>query len=573
MNLGCKTTSFVSRLQTMAKSCPAWLMCLFLCFWGMVLRILAARKAFPAQGDSSHFVQHGKEYVARGVDALSGYWSLLPQFLSGWSSEAGWMPQYVLQVTTVAFGIMLVAGVFALALELTRSRMVAFVAGWLIATNPVLTASATSGLAETPHMALATWTLVLVFSGVRKEQWWRFALAGVLASVDMYYRPYDLAMYLAGAAPFVLWRMRGIGWAKSLGMIVAALLAGGICSGPFFVITSMKSSGSVGTSKLSNLAYGADGLDAKAMYAAKGLHAEDTPFLKRIHELQADGPWKYIWRHRREISKRYVMNVMHGIRNVNDHVFAGMFRMGLFWFVSITLLCLAASKSDGNVFFALYALFTMGLIQGSLSLSFVHPRWNLQFLPFFMILLGLGCAWLLRRIYVRRIGLLAWCCLLVFGVMNSRFALQRLEDAWKQHNVFPVCERLHSIMGEDERLMCFHPELPALFYKTNALCWDNIPFDSVADVFSFAEAQGVDCIVLDDNIFPHFPIHEIERKPDLIPYPWKEIDRAEFEHETRFGLERNVFRFYRKTEDGATPRGGDLGAGSVMIGATEQMRG
>lgn len=549
-------------LQDYVKRCPGWALCLGVCVWGLVLRLLAAGKVFPAQGDSSHFVQHGKEYVARGVDALSGYWSLLPQFLSGWSSEAGWMPQYVLQATTVVFGVLLVAGVYTLALELTRSRMVAFVSGFLIATNPVLTASATSGLAETPHMALATWTLVLVFSGVRKEQWWRFVLAGVVASVDMYYRPYDLAMYLAGAAPFVLWRMRGIGWTKSLRMIVAAILAGGICSMPFFAITSMKSSGSVGTSKLSNLAYGADGLDAKAMYAAKGLHAEETPFLRRIHELQTDGTWKYLLRHRGEISKRYVMNVMHGIRNVNNHVFAGMFRMGLFWFVLITLLCLAASKSDRNGFFALYALSTMGLIQCALSLSFVHPRWNLQFLPFYVILLGLGCSWLFRRICAGRMGVVAWCCLLAFGLLNSRFALQRLEDDWKQQNMFPVCERLHALMGENERLMCFHPELPALFYKTNALCWDNIPFDSVDDVFALAEAHGVDCIVLDDSVFPHFPIHEIERNPALVPVSWKEVDRVEFEHETRFGLERNVFRFYRKPGDDAVPSGRDLDSGA-----------
>lgn len=525
---------------------PNWMLCSGLCLWGLVIRVLAAGKVFPAQGDASHFVQYGKAYAAVGMEGISGYWSLLPQFLSAWCMKIGWMPQFMLQVTTVGFGVLLVAGVYAFALELTRSRKVAFVAGLLIATNPILTASSTSGLSETPHMALATWALALAFAGARKRRVWLFAMAGVVASVDMYYRPYDLFLYLAGAAPFILWRLKGCGWVRMVCLLGMGVLIGVVCSMPFFVITAMKSSGSVGTSKLSNLAYGEDGLDAKAMYAAKGLQGEDTPFSQRIRELQEHGAWRYMWNHRTTIARHYVLNVMRGIRNLNHHAFAGMFRLGLFWFLLVSVLSAWALQSRGLGWVALYVACAIGVILGALSLGFVHPRWNMQFLPFYFVLVGGGVSWLTGELSDRRKRWLVWGCLVVLGFANGRWAVVRLDDEWKQRNLFPVCERLHSWMGEDERLMCFHPDLPALFYRENTLCWDNIPFDSVEGVFALAEAHGADCIVLHEGTFPHFPIHEIERCPERIPGPWKEVDRIDFEQETRFGVEQDSYRFYRR---------------------------
>ncbi|MBP5786198.1 MAG: glycosyltransferase family 39 protein [Kiritimatiellae bacterium] len=527
------------------KKCPNWVLCFGLSLWALIIRLLAAGKVFPAQGDASHFVQHGKAYLATGMDAISGYWSLLPQFLTAWSVKLGWMPQFVLQATTVAFGVLLVAGVYALAIELTRRQSIAVAAGLLIATNPVLTASSTSGLSETPHMALATWALVLAFAGARKRRAWLFALAGAVASVDMYYRPYDLFLYLVGAAPFILWRLKGNGWKNNLALIGAGVLVGAVCSMPFFVITGMKSAGSVGTSKLSNLAYGEDGLNAKAMYAAKGLHGEETPFAQRIRELQERGAWGYMWAHKNDVAGNYVRNVMRGIRNLNGHMFTGMFHMGLFWFGLLGVLFVMALGREHCGWVALYAICSMGVILAALSLGFVHPRWVMQFMPFYVLLVGGGFAWLMRRLPNKKLQMLMLVCLVLLGLFNGRWAVARLDDEWKQRNLFPVCERLHELMGEDERLMCFHPELPALFYKTNALNWVNIPFDSVEDVFALANAENVDCIVLHDGTFPHFPIHEIERHPEMIPAPWQEIDCMKFEQETRFELERDVYRVYR----------------------------
>ena len=95
-------------------------------------------------------------------------------------------------------------------------------------------------------------------------------------------------------------------------------------------------------------------------------------------------------------------------------------------------------------------------------------------------------------------------CSVAGNVENTGLLKDSPKDSWTQRNLFAVCDRVQSAMNENEHLMCFDPGLPALFFKTNARCWDNIPYDSVEGVLVLAEAHGVDCIVLDDKAFPHY---------------------------------------------------------------------
>lgn len=536
-----------TRIVGLLKKQPNWLWCSWLCLLALIIRILAADKVFPAQGDVSHFVQYGKVFAATGkLESLSSLWSLAPQFLVAWSMKLGWMPQIVMQTTGIAFGVLAVTGVCALAMELTRSRRVALVAGLTIATNPVLTSLAVAGFSDTPHFALGTWTLTLAFAGARRQKAWLFALSAVLASLDLYFRTYDLFLYLVSAAPFILWRLRGGGLLRGLKLIGTALVVGIVCSLPFFFINSAISGWNPGHSKLGNLALGASGTNAKELYAQYGLGSDQTPLAMRVKELEDNGIIQYMWAHKADIARRYPVNVAGYVRVLNDHVFTGMFRMGLFWFLLFLVLC--AKSLRGTV--GGYMILSIGVVSGALSVGFVNPRWIIQCVPFCAILAGGGFNWLLSRFSSRRMCWLAWGVMLAFACLNARWAVVKLNDEWKQKNLFPVCERLHEIMTEDERLMCFRPELPALFYQTNALCWDNIPYGPVESVFALAEAHGTDCIVLNDSVFQHFPIHEIERNPDLIPAPWHEVDCLCFEEETRFELEHDVWRFYRKDEQG-----------------------
>lgn len=517
-----------------------------LCAWGLLVRVFAAGKAFPASGDASHFVLHGKAFTALGFEAISGYWSILPQYLSAWAVELGASAQWTLQTTTVLFGVALVGAVYALALELTGKRAVALSAGLLIATNPVLTASSVSGLSETPHMALATWALVLAFRGARKRKAAWFVAAALAGGVDLYYRPYDLALYLFGAFPFVLWRLRGAGRWRGAVLVVCGLLVGGMASVPFFVITAKKSAGSAGSSKLVNLAFRKDGLSAQAMYAAKGIRAEESSLNREIRELQDAGVARYIWAHRGEMARDFFPNFVKGVRHLDEHAFAGMFRMGMFWFALLGMLCAWAMFRQGLGGVALYAMVATGVVFSALSIGFVHPRWIMQCLPFYALLAGGGFAWLAERAPAGLCRNLLWTCLLSGALLNGRWAVARLDDEWKDRNLFAAASRLRERVAENEKLMCFRPELAALFYQTNTLAWLTIPYGEVGEVFEWAELQHVDCLVLNDSVFPHFPIHGIERHPDTLPPGWREIDRFEFAKDTRFGPETNVFRVYRR---------------------------
>lgn len=521
----------------------SWWPCGVLCLWGLVLRVLAVGKVFPAPADVSHFVQYGKEYAVTGtLGSLSALWSLGPQLLSAWCMKLGWMPQSVLQWLSVVFGLLSVAGVYALARELTGGRRVAVLAGLFVATNPILTELAATGYAETAHYALGAWTLAFGFAGARRRNAWLFALAAVTASLDLFFRSFDLFLWLGAAAPFVLWRLRGCGWLQGVRLVGTAVAVGAVCSLPFFVVTKAVSGWNPGHSKLSNLAIGESGTNAKDLYAVEGVDGEQTPFVLRVKELERDGVAKYLWTHKAEIARRYPGNIATGLRVLNAHAFAGMFRLGLFWFLLAGMLCTAGMRG----WTGWYMWLSVAAVLGAISLGFINTRWVVQCVPFVAILAGGGFAWLLSRFPDRRLHALLWGVLLAAGFLNGWWAVARLDDKWKQRNVYTVCERLHRWMGEGERIMCFTPELPALFYTTNALNWLVIPYDTVERVFAQADARSADCIVLDDSMLAHFPIHEIERHPELVPAPWKEVDNLEFEKETRFELERNVWRVYRR---------------------------
>lgn len=524
-----------------------WWPCGLLCLWALLIRLLAVGKVFPAVGDVSHYVQYGKVYAATGqLEGLSALWALAPQFLSAWSMKLGFIPQYVMQGTTVVFGVLAVTGVYALAMELTNRRRVAIVAGVLVATNPAMTYLAATGFSDTPHFALGTWALALGFAGARKRKTWPFVIAIVLASLDLYWRPFDLFVWLLAAAPFIGWRLLGCGWRWFVKLAGGVLGVGMVCSLPYFMVTNAISGWNPGRSKLGNLALGESGTNAKDLYAQSGLDAEKTALSMRQQELEQNGVAKYLWLHRAEISRRYPSNIVSGMRALNSHMFAGMFRMGLFWFLLFMILC---ATGLGGVA-GLYMVLSIGGVLCSVSLGFINPRWIIQCVPFGAILAGGGFDWLLSRFSSRHLSRVAWGVFLVIGVLNGRWAVLQLNDEWRQQNVFPVCERLHQWMGEDERVMCFTPELPALFYRKNALDYDILPYDSVERVFAQAEACGTGCIVLNASMFPHFPIHAIERNPELIPPPWREVDKLEFTKETRFGLEHDGWRFYRREADG-----------------------
>jgi hypothetical protein len=511
------------------------------------IRIAPANRVFPAQGDAAHFVQCGMAVRYGGISQISGYWSLGPQLLAAAADHWGLDPARTLQASTILFGLLLVAGIVVLAMTLTGHLLVGLIAGLLVATSPALVASSTAGLAETPHMATALWGFALCYHAFKSRKGLWIVPGALVLAIDLYYRPFDLALLLGAFVPFLAFRFRKLPpaflWKTAAGGVLIFLLAGL----PFLKITADQKSGSAGQSKLVNLAFAPYGFDPKVMWEAKGIDTEDNPLFKEIQLLRTVGTPRYLWMHRGQIARRYLSNMAQAARQMNAYAFHGSFRMGLVWFALAAVLLSAAAFRGGMAAPALYAWASMLVVPLALSIGWVHPRWTMQCMPFFFLLAGMGLArvfeeWPGSR---RRCALLA--LLLLFAGMNAREALRRLEGRWRDRNIPVAAERLRQFAGEDDKLMCFGPELPVAFFRTNLLNYLEIPYGPVDRVALWADRRDVDIIALCSSRFPGFPIHRIASDPASVPEGWTELDRLVFEKHTRFGLETDQYVFYRRT--------------------------
>lgn len=510
------------------------------------IRILPAGRVFPAQGDASHFVQHGVAYHYGDISDISGYWSIGPQFIAAWATQTGLNPARTLQATTIMAGIFLVLGLAVFAKTLTGRSTASWFAAALAASAPILVDSATTGLSETPHMALAIWGFALCHHALKSGKSGWMPLGMGCFGLDLYYRPYDLIILLGAFIPYMVIsfrRFRSPATIRGLATGVVVLIAIGI---PFSSITKAKQTNTAGSSKLVNLAFADYGLDAKAMWATKGIQAANSPLSKEIKRLQDMGAARYLWTNRERIARRYIANLLKAGRHMNDYAFAGAWRMGFGWFALLTALCAFGAVRGGMGRPALYSLASAGIVPLALSVGFIHPRWIMQCMPFYFLLMGMAMAHGTNLLVSRRTRATALGVFLLFVLLNARWAVLRLDDRWRDLNIPEVAENMRTYASDNDKLMCFGPDLPISFFRTNVMNYLEIPYGPVNEVAQWADLNKVDVIVLCSSRFPHFPIHEIAENPSLVPENWTEIDRLDFEKETRFGLESDQFLIYRR---------------------------
>jgi hypothetical protein len=542
----------VMKQATTPHRIPTWCLVLFVISLAAIVRIYSASNVFPAQGDASHFIQYGIASYYNGIEGLSGYWSMAPQFLAAGAHCLGISPAYVLQASTGLGGILLVGGVFGLALSLTKSRRIAVFASLLTASTPILVASSTAGLSETPHMALSFCGLALCFYALNKRRWYYFALGSLCLALDLYYRPYDLFIICLAAAPFIGWKLFSLPRATMIKFILLGCIVFVVTGIPFAKITAMKKTGSVSSSKLVNIAYARYGLDAKVMWGTKGIDADDNPLQQEIDTLRDVGSLKYIWQNRTRIVTNYVSNILKSIRHLNAHAFTGSFRMGAFWFVLIGALSVVAALRSGMIWQTVYLCSSIALFPLLLSIGFIHPRWIMQCVPFYFILVSMGVAAAIQKVSSKSTRTVFASIFVAAIVLNFRWAAASSNDQWRGLNIAPVAHKLRSYLSEDDRIMCFGPMLPISFYRTNSLAYMEIPYGEVDRIATWADQQSMDAIVIHNASFPHFPIHEITSDPSKVPTNWQEIDRIIFEKETRFGLENDQYVVYRRIDSSST---------------------
>lgn len=515
-----------------------------------VLRMSAAGLAYPAQGDASHFVQHGVRMAETGA-GLSGYWSLAPQFLACWAYRAGWDPSSVLQISTVLFGVLLVLGVMCLASALALPAWIAVLVGLVAASNPILVESSVGGLSETPYMAL----VVLAYAGIEwalgRGRFVGAVVGGIAWGLALYYRPFEAA--LGGIVLAIYLAVLHVSRIRRLGVARLAIAAGAmlVVGAPFLVISSRQGALAAGHSKLVNLAFRDHGLDSKAARSLPRPGGTQTPLQEEIDRLRTEGTVRYLWNSRAEILRKAPGNLVQAGRWLNGYVFSGAFSMGMAFFVLFNVwlsFCIARSPKWPGVLLPLLHVVAASL---ALCLSFVHPRWIIQFIPIYLILVGFG-------LYAsagdhRSRAIPAFVLVILFVAQNASWAVLRQRDNWMPLNVLSVGHTLRSMLEPDDVVMCFGPELAVQSNPSKPWNYVEMPYATLDEVEAFADEENVAWVVLSDRQFAHYPVQCVFAGCEP-PATWLLAKEYRFGRETRWGAETECYRIYKRTRASGHPR-------------------
>ena len=279
------------------------------------IRLLAARDAYPACGDSAHFVQHGVA-LANGVPgAMSTYWSQGMIAIAAGATKMDLDPRYAMQVTTLVAGVALVLLFAGVIWRLTSSKGVSLVGGLLLATNPTMVQYSITGYSEMPYMALL---MAGVYVGLsrRGNPYVGHGLAGFLIGLSGYFKGLDAAVAACGYGLYVfLGNSSAVRWdirRAAAAPVVAFLVLMPLCLFTFSRTGSFTPGSKGGRSFL---ALGADWADSKVCYAAEGMRLEGVkpPYYPTNTQTVLTNAWD-------------------SVRIFNGQLFMKGMRLGTIWF-------------------------------------------------------------------------------------------------------------------------------------------------------------------------------------------------------------------------------------------------
>lgn len=469
-----------------------------------VIRLLAARNAYPACGDAGHFVQHGVA-LANGVPgAMSTYWSQGMIAIAAAAVKLDLDPRYALQATTVVSGVAVVLLFLGAIWRLTRSRQLALTGGLILAVNPTMVQYSITGYSEMPYMMFL---MGGVFVGLsrRLHGVLRFALAGVLIGVGGYFKGLDAAVAACGFGLFACFQGGARGRAQVLraGIVpVAAFLL----LLPLCIFTYIQAgSFTPGSKGGGNFAAGPNWADSKAVYAAEGIQLEGKTMAELI----------------RKIPSRTMRNSRDAVRLVSGQIFTRGFRLGAFWGFLLIVGVGAAlwKRRDGQ---ALLPVCMLIIQVGLLCLVFVHHRILAPSLPWGVLLLLL--AWRsiappsdFRKWSAR--GILAF-----YLAVNARYAMDAFANDfvwWRYANVQHCAEKLREYGGTDaDVIMTYGPHMAVEFNRTNPLRTVEVPYGTLGQVEDIAHRKQVRFVVISDKFRSHWPVASLFEEGAVAPTNW-----------------------------------------------------
>lgn len=503
----------------------------------LVIRIWVAWDAYRAPYDVPHFIEDAIRLLGGDMKGLNPHWSLGGILTAAIALRWGFEPDLWLQIVTVLTGTGLVWAIMMMVLRLTGNRAAALLTGAITAVNPTMIEFSVNSMGEMPYLFFLVFSIVCFLPPHDQPDTprWRFPAASAVLGVGMFYRPVECFIAFVILAGWQILRTRKEGLPMLRPLLLGALFFS-IFVAPHPLLTKRQyDTLSLSSKIVISLAAGSVGTDSKALYAL------EPPRRDHVEHLRERGILSYLWVNRREIAGNYTRNMTGAFRISKDQLFPAGFRVGTGWAFGFFLLAaLLLHRPPWRSLLIAGVVFSVSL-PSLLSLSFIHPRWLVNILPF-TLAMGTATIYLIfQRTQARSVRVLATALLAAFMINATLYAKHTSGDGWYGHNQQAVGEQMRRFASHDAIIVSTDPKIALGFYGTHPFRWRSMRYGPIEDVLAFAARQNADLFVVASNILPHWPIQELfEGAP--VPDGWIILDHVVYErYNPRWGYQTDAY--------------------------------
>lgn len=515
---------------------------LILCL-ALGLRVHLAGIAYPSGMDVPHIIHQGV-YWAQGVPgALSTIWPEIPVLISGMAYRQGWDPAEALQWSTVIWGTLMVGMTMLLTRRYFASDLAAWLAGGWVTANQSLLDHSVNSMPEMGSCLCLIGACALLAREIRGMNPRIPSLLGGygMLALALYFRPLEAMVATAVITAWLLVVHLRAGW-KAWARLAAGLLFYLLLMTPHAMLQEGdKTSYQSITPRMSNLVLGQRAYDSKFLYDP------DSSWRKDIEELEQAGIGRWLWRHRSEISRRYLSNMMSAVRAYGNYLFPNSFRLGNAWFIAMAaFIFLRGFFGPWRKQHVFLALMSLALPLG-VSVSYVYTRWLIQYLPLVVAMAAAHLA--LSPVLTGRAWKKAFWLLILLAMMGDSAALawQAHGDmAWRWDNERTIAAWLRETAADGDRIMAGRPSLSIGFDLARPQRLVQLPYGSPERIEQIAGKANVSYIVLSDWYNPHWPVNRLF---DGAPAPanWTLVKNQKFAYSHPvWGDLEDSYRIYKR---------------------------
>lgn len=509
------------------------------------LRLYLAGIAYPAQGDVPAIIAQGVTW-AHG-EGMVGFYPEIPALIAGIAYRSGLDPAEALQTSNVMYGTIVVIMTMLLAWRFFERHVIAWIAGGLAATNNSMLTFSTNSMPEGGFSACLLCACA----------WLARTLAGgpislvptcgafSLLALGIYFRPIESLLALSTFSGWLI----VIHWSdmkKLLRALVPALVCAVCVVTPYYMRAQSDKGGEDRVSaNVKTLALGDYAYDGKVIHDPS-MNEWKEEITGEVMEL---GVLRWLWKHKEDVGRRYVRNLMRSIRYYSDYLFSNAFRLGTGWFLllGVSMIWCAAmgSYKKENLFLFL----TLISLPAGLSLGYVFSRYLVQYLPLLIILFAAfmtanSAFWTSRARQV-------FISILVLAMMANAGAVTirgHRDQVWSWDNLREVARVLREIVPEQGKIITPQDPFMIEFDLDQPKRWKKYPFATPEQFEAYAARRQVTHVVLCSTQKSQYPIHGLFNG---IPPPdnWALVFDKTFRRDHPvWGPQEETYRIYERIE-------------------------